>query len=492
LAISADGRGLAQANGTEITLWDVSERKRLRRWQHEGEGVNDMAFSPSGDRLAVAARYKGPLAIYDLSPGDNQRVELEGQSDSSEWVAFSPDGKMVAGSCSEPRGSKPVRRASSLRVWDAATGEVIHNIKGSVSGGDFSPDSRLLAAAKGSKNVILYNTTTGQEVQRLPEVNKSVRLVAFSQDGAVLAAADVHRIRLWQTDSWKEIEFGSGHQEPILAMAFSPDGRTIATGGLDGQLIQWSWPGGKEQHRIKGIASSWGIQNLAFSPDGHMIGATGWNNRGDMYFVFDTATGTPISQFGKDTRGGGVISFLPGSKQVITDGKDGAIRVWDAKTGTLDRQIGEHESRIIALHPMAGSHKAWWAGAYQGLGLRDLTTGENELLINGDYNSYSYVPLVVSPQQDWLAIGRHVWDLKTHEIITKLPGVPCAFSSDGRLLALAKGETVAIWERLTRREIHSFDGGGFLSGQHSAGRRKRLVGMGVGHDRARAERVLTQ
>ena len=67
----------------------------------------------------------------------------------------------------------------------------------------------------------------------------------FPPDGKRLASAHGKRVRMWKTDTWKEVHAGTGHREPVKAVAVSPDGKTIATGSRDRSIILWSWPEAK-------------------------------------------------------------------------------------------------------------------------------------------------------------------------------------------------------------------------------------------------------
>lgn len=448
VALSTDGRRVASGDGPEVVLWEVTASKERRRWKQGGEFIAALRFSPDGERLAVAEDH-GEMWIHHLD-GRQPPVRLEGGTGFRAWLVFSPRGGMLAGSCDIPF---PGGHRSSLRFWSSTTGKMLQEVPGSFDGGQFSPDGKSLVAS-GLGAVCVYDTATGDELHRLPDCHQHVWSVALSPDGKTLANAQGQRVRLWNTDTWQEIGPGSGHSEPVQAVAFSPDGRTIATGGLDGSLIQWAWPEAREQRRIEGIGSHWGVEHLTFSPDGHTLAATAWINYDDTFFLFDAATGAPISRFGKDHQGRGPVAFLPGGPEVLTAGpSDGSLAVWDAASGRLLRSVGKRRGRIHALQPMPGTGTAWWAGEFQGLGLRDLKTGEDLRVLTGGSHD-SEAQLAVSPDGHWLAVGNRVWDVKTGEVVAEGGDTAAAISPDGRLLASVKNGIV-FWEALTRQEIYT-------------------------------------
>lgn len=448
VSISPDGLRIASGDGGEVVLWDAANAKELRRWRESGTYIKALRFSPDGQRLAIADS-GGRMWVRSVDGGEPP-VQLDGGSGFSAWLVFSPDGKTLAGSCEVPISGG---HRSSLRFWDSTTGRALRIVPGSFNHGAFSPNGKWLAAC-GLEKVTVYDTATGKELHRLPDCHQHIWSVAFSPDGKTLATGQGQRIRLWNTDTWQEINPGSGHSEPVQAIAFSPDGRTIATGGLDGRLIQWAWPEAEERRRIEGIGSHWGVQHVTFSPDGRTLAVTAWINWDDMFFLFDAATSAPTSRFGKNHQGRSPVAFLPGGTEVLTGQGDGSLAVWDVASGKLVRTVGDHDGGIDALRPMPDARMVWWAGEYQGLGLRDLTTGEDVRVLNGA-SHHTGARLAVSPNGDWLAVGSRVWDIKTGEVIADGRDAVAAVSPDGRLLATVTGGGIAFWEALTRRDIHT-------------------------------------
>ncbi len=448
VALSPDGRRAASGDGGDVILWDLAAAKPLRRWQQSGEFIKTLRFSPDGKRLVIADS-DGEMSIH-RPDGGAPSVPLEGGTGFRGWLVFSPDGRTLAGSCEVPFAGG---HRSSLRFWDSSTGRALRVIPGSFNAGAFSPDGRWLAVS-GLEEVSVYDSATGKELQRLPRCHQHVWSVAFSPDGKMLAIAQGQRIRLWNTDTWQDISPGSGHSEPVQAVAFSPDGRTIATGGLDGVLIQWAWPEAQELRRVEGIGSSWGVQHLTFSPDGRTLAATAWINHDNTFFLFDAATGAPVSRFGKDHQGRGPVAFLPGGREVLTGQIDGSLAVWNTASGKLVRSVGDHKGRIHDVQPVPGTDTAWWAGDSKVVGLRDLTTGEDVRVFTGGLHHWG-AQIAVSPNGDWLAVGNRVWDVKAGKVVADGRDTPAAISPDGRLLASANSGGIVFWEALTRQEIHT-------------------------------------
>ena len=222
----AFGERLIPANlPTGKQLWDLDGNKELRRWKQKGDYVGALQFSPDGGRLAVASS-QGTISIHDLA-GGKAPVKMVGEPDLRKWLTFSPNGKMVAGSWQvRTSGSSQ----SSFRIWDATTGKVLHNIPGSFFASAFSPDGGTFAvsgfasafspdggtfAVSGLETTYIYDTATGREVQRLPDCHQHIWALAFSPDGKMLATGQGQHIRLWNTENWQEISAESGHAGPL-------------------------------------------------------------------------------------------------------------------------------------------------------------------------------------------------------------------------------------------------------------------------------------
>lgn len=450
VAWSPDGKWLATTDRGAILLWDVAHGKLDRRWPAENKAAEDsgevaLQFSPDGRRLATASR-RGSIRLRALDEKEDE-VVLEGGTGFVPWLRFSPDGTVLAGSCEVPGQRRTT--LDSVRFWNAQTGKKRGDIPGSFNAGAFSPDGATFAAT-GLGFVRIYDAESRIVRQRVAESNEHFWCVAFSADGKTLAAGQGARVRRWATDTWEEIQPGTGHGEPVQAVAFAPDGRTLATGGLDRTIRIWSWPEGRELRCIKDIGTAWGVQHLVYSHDGRTLCSTAWANGRDMFYLHDPATGELRARFGKDHPGRDQAAFLPGGKEIVTGQFGGTLGIWDAATGRWLREVGTWRSGIWGVLPAADGHTAFWAGEYQGLGLRDLATGADVRLFTGS-SHHSSGALAVSPDGGWLAVGNRVWDAQTGRQLSD-PGseqrdTANAASPDGRYL-FAGGQ---LWDSITRR-----------------------------------------
>jgi RNA polymerase sigma factor (sigma-70 family) len=217
--------------------------------------ANTVAFAPDGRTLASA----GTNPPQELDPKDGDwrvitlwdvasskvRTVLAGHTDGISSLAFSADGTtIVSGSYDQ-----------TVRLWQAATGKHLASLKApeAIHGVAISPDGRVVAAATGSRYasndertprppglVILWDVATWREQATLPAHEGSARTVAFSPDGKILASGGQDGlIKLWDAQTSKVRAILQGHQGYVYSVAFAPDGKTLASSGLDSTVRLW-------------------------------------------------------------------------------------------------------------------------------------------------------------------------------------------------------------------------------------------------------------
>jgi WD40 repeat protein len=302
LAFTPDGRTLVGAVGNEVILSDVAGGRERRRWKY----VEDDA-ERAGWRK-------------DLPAGDLRVAEEEFDA-----VALSPDGRFLAagGLLAQPDPDCPPDRALAAgmwlgcKVWDLTTGQVVARLHGPFTetglGVCFCPDGRTLVAvgklwdvatwqertagvpqelaharafspdgkrfvtvlpraADGHNDLVLGDVATGAIRATLRGHTAVVTSVAFTSDGRTLASSSADRMaRLWDVETGQERCVLEGHTDPVSAVAFSPDGRTVATASSTVKL--WDPVTGQERLTLKHEGGT--AFRLAFSPDGQVL-AVAW------------------------------------------------------------------------------------------------------------------------------------------------------------------------------------------------------------------------
>jgi dipeptidyl aminopeptidase/acylaminoacyl peptidase len=239
-----------------VYLWEVATGRRVQvldghKDQKPMEGwITCLAFSPDGKRLAEASR-DGTVGLWDLAAGNEER-RLTGHEGRVWSVAFSPDGKTLLTGA----------RDQTVRLWDAASGRELRLMDGhqsEIEGVAYSPDGRLVAAGARDGQVRVWSAATGRLVHVLDEPqtwrsrlahHHDGRTLAFSPDGRLLASGSWEVVQVWETASGKERVRFAGHKGEVNALAFSPDGRTLVTGSFDESVIFWDLTGRRKDGRL--------------------------------------------------------------------------------------------------------------------------------------------------------------------------------------------------------------------------------------------------
>jgi uncharacterized protein (TIGR03067 family) len=305
--------------------------------------ISSLAFSPDGKYLASARNERslegvqkpGDVKIWDATTG-KEVLTLRGQKSSVQALAFSPDGKRLAGACSPD---------TTLRVWDTKTGDIIFNLTGNKSGLTtvaFSPDGEKIAAAGGDMSV--WNATTGKQLHALsvqfskayPSVQSlafspdSKRLVAAVTDGTVTDGTLRKVLKGWDATTGAEFKLAWN----VGSISFSPDGEQLA-GSSGKNVLIWNVATGKELRSIPvdGLAffrSDW--QRFASLQHGSNI-LEGKFDQWSEVQVWETATGKPLLSFGRLTplvytlalsADGKLLALASGDWGVASE-----VKIWD-------------------------------------------------------------------------------------------------------------------------------------------------------------------
>ncbi len=214
---------------------------------------------------------------------------------------------------------------------------------------DYSPDGKLIAIA-GYKEVRLVDAAN-KPVATLTGHAETVRSVAFSKDGKLLAAAGglparKGEVKIWDVDQRKVLTTINGHADCIYAVAFSPDGKSIATSSYDKLIKLWDVQTGKEIRTLKDHIDA--VYALAFTPDGKQL-ISGAADR--TVKIWNPATGERLYTFGEPTDGINTIAIDPTGKRVAAAGIDKSIRIWSLgeKSGKLLNTLIAHEDAVLKL-----------------------------------------------------------------------------------------------------------------------------------------------
>jgi WD40 repeat protein len=285
VAYSPDGKSFASASSTgEITVWNAATGQISFSLPTPMTRAETVAFSPDGKWLAGAGN--GLLLVWDAETRKEVHLFAVGGNNpnwSTARVAFSPDSKFLASACDD----------CIVKVWDLTTGRVSRRLFGlgvSVRRAvAFNKDGSLLASASG-QSVGVWNVQTGRVKLDLPG---NAWCVEFSPDGGLLAAGGNLGVKVWDVASGKEVMSrpGDGRMQ-FPSLAFSSDGKRMAVTTNGGVVLILDPLSGKELQRLR-HGNSWRLLDVAFSRDGMRVLSTGWGD--GSIVVHDVATGKELS-----------------------------------------------------------------------------------------------------------------------------------------------------------------------------------------------------
>ena len=445
-----------------------------------GKGyIRGITYSPDGAQIAVST-YTG-IWIYDAHTGKELNLLTGQHGEPYVSAAYSSDGKTIATGGVD----------GTVQLWNTRTGEIINTFKcpeeyiGYIK---YSSDGQVIAI-KGADNTIeLWNARTGKHFKSLSgheEPNTlyeghpvaSIISFAFSPDGKTIVSGGGDKtVRLWNVHTGENIETLTGHTEEVIAVAYSPDGKTIVSASRDKTLRLWDTNTGDNIRTLSGHEDI--IVSVAYSPDGNIIVSAGWDG---MLHRWNAQTGEPLKTYEIYTgalyfsRGhAGAIThtaYSPDGKTIATVGGDGTMQWWDAHTSEKLKTFIEFCEHSVTYSP-DGKTLAILTG--KEVQLRNATTGEYLKTLKG--HRYNIERIVFSPEGDTIATATVVgtvglWDTNTGENIKILIGdvsniytdwrvnYNLVYSPDGKTIATQhKVGTVWLWDTSTGKHLNTLIG----------------------------------
>jgi RNA polymerase sigma factor (sigma-70 family) len=519
-ALSPDGRTLAAAAGRSLIFWDMATGRPLRRFPFD-PFLHCLAFAPDGKSVAIGGEdciihridsssgkefqrfaghreandqhgiYRGIRGVAFTSDGskliswgsDNTVRVWEAKSGKElrqlgphelgekNWYisGLSPDGKLLAVSKNEPQHTP-------LHLWKLETGkEIPQRTYPNASGGvAFSPNSKILAISEASQvrpgRIVLWDVESGKELAASPSQKGWVEGMAFSADGKTLASAGFgltrlgSRIHLWDVASMKELRVTPTLPSPFSSsfqLAFSPDGRTLVSRGHEAHVRLFDVASGQERTLPEGPPRA--IHSLAWSPDAKLVTSI----FGNKIWFWSATTGKLVRKIECPWHYVSAAAFSADGKSFVSVSGNGTVCLWDTVTGKEQRRMETLKGQFIlaGLSPSGETIALWGHETPQAIFLWNIHTGKKRGEINvlpeepGVRQSLYAILFSTDGKSLYACSGTHLnilrWDVASGKELRSFGkhngGVNgIALSPDGRsIAALSLGGSLYVWETAT-------------------------------------------
>lgn len=466
VAWAPNGKYLASAAGSKVHIWDA---KGYRRDMVErGSTICALAWSPDSKYLAFGGRHRHDEAVFIWYAALRKLVqELKNDVDQTSALAWSPDGKKLAA-----EGTK-----GSIVVWETGSWQTALTVAFMRdSGGDegvadlaWSPDGKLLAACgnqhpdHGVVKAGLWNASTGHNVWLVESHIPRITAMAYSSDGRNLAYCcrqwnkrPILRVcdaRSGQTHGQWEVPEGESR-----AMAWSPDGQTLA-GGFGETFALWDANADSPRQKARGQGRE--VEGVAWSPDGKSVAAC---NMTASPRVFEAASGKLLKQLEDKQGATRDLAWSPNGRWLAAATCDNGHRVylWDLSSDRIPDVMVGHEggvnaaawspdSRMLATGSSDKTVRIW--GVHPCRPLKTLEGHEFEVRVTAWSPDGRTLASGEAPRRESPEI--RLWDARRWQPLATLGGhtrdlVDLAWSADGGTLASACQKMIRLWDVKSR------------------------------------------
>ena len=330
VAFAADGRRLASLSGwgslnyTEdqtVRVWHIGELAGTSVLAGHTSYIYPVAYSPDGKWIASGS-WDRTIRLWEAESGEGC-AELR-HPEVVRALAYGPDSSWLVSGC---QGDE------ALRIWNTATAKLEKELplpeSTTIQAIAVSPDGAYIAAADSNGNATIRATTTGAVVHSFRvTASGDKKALAYSRDGRFLAGTgeDIAQIDLWNTQTGDLSVRLAGHTGAVCGLAFSADGRLLASASSDRSVRVWDVPNATCVAVLAGHTDQ--VYSAAFHPDGKRLASGG---RDRAVWLWDLATGLDVARLDGHTNYIFSLAFSPDGKSIVSGSGDGTVRLWDSE-----------------------------------------------------------------------------------------------------------------------------------------------------------------
>jgi len=325
VAITPGASFAVATEGNALRVWNVAAQAAVERWSLGGT-VFDVHIMPNQERVLIATG-DGDNRIYeaDAATGAALRV-FEGHTDAVASIEFNPaDSTLYSG------GYEGTIRKWSLRPGAGRGGEVLVAIEGSgrqINSISLSPDGALIAAGSDDGVVRIWRTDDGALLRSITPRAKRIPRVAFSPDGETLAiaCASPNEVVLYDVDAGRPFH-RIEHADVVRVVRYSDDGALLASAGDDLAVHVWSMKSGEVGRRVARLTGHrQDVFALAFAPDARTLASAG---RSGVLKFWDIRAGRCLATLAEHRDMVFALEFGRGGNRLLTGSRDRSVGSWD-------------------------------------------------------------------------------------------------------------------------------------------------------------------
>ena len=421
------GRFITITGKGEINLFDVRTWKEFLKITNLGP-VTSIAFNPTGRVLLIGGMVREPdgafpgVKLFDLQTGKSVNLPTSGEdfSGAVDSLVLSRDGRLLAFRAGPTIVQLLDTQAWKVKqTWDAnSTGNAIErpvnrfvlSVKRMLAVA-FSADGRTLAGETDQGEIRLWDPRTGEVKNQLANEGDDPSLVAVSTDGKSFAEVSNDKVLIWDAGGGAKRNVPLPGNRPISAVALSADGQILAIGsGKDVTLLT---PSGAVAKTLNGRQGS--VNRLAFSDDGRTLASADENGAMEIWNVPNARLDKTITARTRVT----ALRFAPNGKALATAGEDHAVILWNLQTGGAQQRLQKHDAPVNALAFSPDGELLASGGDDRTVVIWEIATGKSRRTLKG--HDQTVTSLAFSPDGRLLASGSGnasvvVWEVRTGKL----------------------------------------------------------------------------